>query len=70
MDPSEFSEFIKVVPTRMKRMVGAFTVVTREGTMVCDDGWLAIDAGGWPYPITNEEHARVYKPIEAGVTAP
>lgn len=50
----------KVVATDMVRMDGPFCVQTREGFITCQDGFLAVDSGGWPYPIAADEHARIY----------
>jgi hypothetical protein len=44
------------------RMSGPFTVETREGTLTCQDGYLAVDAHGWPYPIATDEFERIYEP--------
>jgi hypothetical protein len=37
--------------TRCARIEGPFTVVTPHGEVVCEDGWLAVDSNGDPYPI-------------------
>jgi hypothetical protein len=44
------------------RMSGPFTVQTREGSLTCPDGYLAVDAHGWPYPIAADEFERIYEP--------
>lgn len=44
------------------RMIGAFTVETREGVLTCPDGYLAVDAHGWPYPIARDEFEAIYEP--------
>lgn len=54
----------KVVPTQAKRMDGPFEVKTREGTLTCEDGYIAIDAHGWPYPIAADEFERIYEEVE------
>ena len=41
------------------RIPGPFTVVTREGPLRCDDGWLALDTAGWPYPIAHAEMVQI-----------
>jgi hypothetical protein len=51
----------KITTTKMLRMPGPFRVQTREGIIECPDGFLAIDSGGWPYPIAADEHARIYE---------
>jgi len=56
-----FQEYEKKVPTKACRIKGAFRVVTREGSLTCKDGYLAVDSAGWPYPIAANEFASVYK---------
>lgn len=34
------------------------------GPLHCADGWLAIDARGYPYPIAADEQALIYEPVE------
>ena len=46
------------------RMDGPFAVKTREGTLKCPDGYLAIDSAGWPYPIAVDEFERIYEEEE------
>lgn len=41
----------KIGRTLVRRMPGPFEVDTSEGTMRCENGWLAIDSAGNPYPI-------------------
>lgn len=60
-------EFLKTAPTYQKRALthaaridGPFTVVTREGELTCLDGYLALDAHGWPYPIAKEIFEQTY----------
>jgi hypothetical protein len=48
--------------TRAIRMIGPFTVETREGELRCPDGYLAIDSEGWPYPIARSEFEAIYEP--------
>jgi hypothetical protein len=59
-----WANYRKVASTPMVRIDGSFLVVTREGQIFCDDGWLALDAHGWPYPIAADEHAAVYVPAD------
>jgi hypothetical protein len=61
----EPGEFRKTRTTRAWRILGPFRVQTREGLMSCDDGWLAVDAHGNPYPIAADEFDRIYEPVEA-----
>lgn len=37
------------------RVEGPFTVETSDGPVRCEDGWLAIDDQGNPYPIPEDE---------------
>lgn len=62
LDVAACPQFRKTALTPAIRMAGPFTVETREGTLECSDGWLAIDAGGWPYPIAADEFDRIYEP--------
>jgi hypothetical protein len=56
-------EYRKVSTTKMIRLPGRFKVQTREGVITCEDGFLAMDSGGWPYPIAADEHDRIYEPV-------
>jgi hypothetical protein len=51
----------KKVLTPAVRVDGPFTVETRNGTLTCEDGYLAVDAHGWPYPIDKDEFERIYE---------
>lgn len=51
----------KRVLTWAFRVDGPFAVQTSEGLLRCDDGWLAMDARGYPYPIATEEFALIYE---------
>ncbi len=46
--------------TKATRINGPFETETREGTSSCLDGYLAVDAAGWPYPIAKEEFEKIY----------
>ena len=61
-DPADWKRFRKTALTPMVRMDGPFTVQTDEGPLTCQDGFLAIDARGFPYPIAADEHAKIYEP--------
>lgn len=54
----------KRVPTKATKIDGQFAVVTSHGgdPVFCDDGWLAIDAEGYPYPIGAGEFRESYQP--------
>lgn len=59
--PETFRLFRKTQLTQAVRISGPFRVRTREGWLDCPDGWLALDSGGWPYPIDAEEFQRIYE---------
>lgn len=46
------------------RIVGPFSVVTRDGVLSCLDGYLAVDSAGWPFPINLDEFESLYEPAE------
>jgi hypothetical protein len=58
----DWGSYVKITVTRAVRMSGYFEVWTREGLMSCDDGWLALDSKGNPYPIAADEFERIYRP--------
>lgn len=61
----EWKHFRKVGTTRMIRIDGPFQCDTVDGNRVlCHDGWLALDAQGFPYPIAASEQAVSYEPVE------
>jgi hypothetical protein len=51
--------------TRVARIAGPFTVETREGVMECEDGWLAVDSNGDPYPIAADVFEATYALVSA-----
>lgn len=57
----EWRTYQKKVKTRAIRITGAFVVETSEGPLRCNDGYLAIDARGYPYPIAADEFALIYE---------
>ncbi len=59
-----WTEWRKKVTTRMVRIDGPFIVDTSEGPLRCADGWLAMDARGYPYPIAADEQALIYEPVQ------
>lgn len=63
--PQEFDAraelYRKVALTRAMRMDGPFLVETSEGPLRCEDGWLAVDARGYPYPIAAGEFELIYE---------
>lgn len=46
------------------RIVGPFSVETRDGTLTCLDGYLAVDSAGWPFPINLDEFESLYEAAE------
>lgn len=57
--------FKKKVYTKMARIDGPFTVHTVHlGPVHCEDGWLAVDAHGYPYPIDVSEHDDTYQELK------
>lgn len=58
-----WGRFRKRVETRAVRIEGPFMVETSEGPLTCQDGWLAMDARGYPYPIAADEFALIYEPV-------
>jgi len=53
----------KVIGTLMMRVNGPFSVETREGELVCEDGWLAVYMNGDPYPIADDVQKKTFHPI-------
>lgn len=51
----------KNVATKAVRVDGPFKVHTTEGWLVCQDGYLCLDARGNPYPVDNEEFCLIYR---------
>ncbi len=58
-----WSSFRKKVFTSAIRITGPFTVETSEGPLTCHDGWLCLDARGYPYPVAAEEFKLIYEPV-------
>lgn len=58
---TEAKTYRKKVTTRALRINGPFTVETSEGPLRCEDGYLAVDARGYPYPIAADEFALIYE---------
>jgi len=48
---------------RATKINGPFTVETSEGPLHCEDGYLAIDARGYPYPIATDEFKLIYEEV-------
>ncbi len=43
------------------RIDGPFEAETCKGKEFCQDGYVVVDAQGWPYPIAAEEFERIYE---------
>lgn len=62
-----WGSFQKRVATRAIRIDGPFRVETSESEnepFYCEDGYLAIDARGYPYAIATEEFELIYEEVE------
>lgn len=60
-DPEEWDRFRKKVTTAAIYIDGPFIVQTSEGELRCEDGWLAMDARDYPYPIATDEFNLIYE---------
>lgn len=60
-DPATWPKYRKHALTSATKIDGPFTVVTSEGPLHCRDGYLALDARGYPYPIATEEFEQIYE---------
>ncbi len=49
--------------TRAQRIEGPFEVLTKEGWLRCEDGYLAMDVEGNPYPIAKTVFEQTYMRI-------
>ena len=63
--PAGWPLYRKVALTHAIRIDGPFTVTTSEGPLRCEDGYLAVDARGYPYPIAAAEFELIYEPVLA-----
>lgn len=65
--------FRKIVPIQAIRVAGPFTVQIDgqgpESVVTCDDGYLCVDARGYPYPVAAAEFEQIYAPLEPEVPA-
>jgi len=59
-DPAQWPKYRKKSLASAIRIEGAFEVVTSEGMLRCQDGYLAVDARGYPYPIAKDEFELIY----------
>lgn len=63
-DTLKFSLHQKKVQTQACRIFGPFTVETPEGPLTCVDGYLCLDARGFPYPVAADEFDLIYATAE------
>lgn len=69
-NPAHWPRYRKKVLTSAHRIGGPFVVETSEGPLRCEDGWLAVDARGYPYPIADDEFRLIYEPVGAAPQTP
>lgn len=62
-DPNSWPAFRKTAVTSAVKIDGPFTVETSEGPLHCADGYLALDARGYPYPIATGEFMLIYEQL-------
>jgi hypothetical protein len=60
LPPGDWQEYRKRGTTKMLRIIGPFAVQTPEGRVECWDGYLALDAEGYPYPVSKTVHEASY----------
>jgi hypothetical protein len=68
LDPANFPVWRKAALTRAARIPRPFTVETTEGVMTCEDGWLAVDTEGNPYPIARDVFEKSYESVPRSTT--
>jgi hypothetical protein len=64
-DPRKFRPYRRKNVVWMMRVDGPFKVKTMHGTVECDDGFVAVDEEGWPYPIAASVHAKSYEAADS-----
>ena len=64
MPSKTLQPFRKAAVTWMVRMDGPFAVKTIDGNIAyCEDGWIAVDSMGYPYPVAADVHDTDYVPV-------
>lgn len=63
-DIGDWKLYRKTALTHATRVDGPFVVMTSEVPIRCEDGYLAIDARGYPYPIAKNEFELIYKEVK------
>jgi hypothetical protein len=67
VDQSPWRQYRKRLLTKAARIEGPFRVITSESEnepFLCEDGYLAIDARGYPYAIAREEFELIYEEVK------
>lgn len=65
---ARWPQWRKTVPVSAIRVDGPFRVMTSESEnepFFCEDGYLAVDARGYPYAIAADEFALIYEEAPA-----
>ena len=62
-DYRRWPKYKKKFDPHMLEIDGPFIVETSEGRLYCEEGFVAIDSQGSPYPISKKEHGRIYELI-------
>lgn len=60
-DDPRWGIYRKRTLTKAMRIDESFDVLTFEGYVHCQNGWLAVDSRGYPYPIDHEEFDAIYE---------
>jgi len=60
-DYKMWPKYKKVFEPHMLKIDGPFFVETREGRLYCEEGFVAIDSKGNPYPIATDEQEVIYE---------
>lgn len=63
-DYTHWPRYKKKTLTYMRRMEGPFVIETSKGDLKCEDGFLAVDARGYPYPIAADEQTIIYELVD------
>lgn len=59
----EYKVYKKVPVITAIQVSGPFYVETKEGVLYCEDGYLALDIQGNPYPIDREIFESTYESV-------
>lgn len=65
----EFKPHRKKAITQIARVEGQFTCMTSNGPVQCDNGYVAIDRDGYPYPISVKAFDEAYVEINSEAEA-